>query len=489
MWKDLRMEDVHRVDGEKLIRKIQLEVLVEGLTQGKRWGCGFEFDYTNSESMYCRPTKFFDSGFATNLVIPQQAVTTPMAFLPPMSGLAAIEAKLEPGRINVLIGEGQTAQVLRNLCHDISVYKPELWTQIVGFIEMSFGARLDKPQHSKARGELTMTYSEGSISELDISAAGRGLQQTLLLLSYLYSNPNSVLLLDEPDAHLEIIRQREVYDLLKNVASETKSQIIAASHSEVVLTEAAQRDTVIAFLGKKPHKIDSHFSELRKALNTIRFVDYYQAEQKGWILYLEGATDLAILQRLARKLSHEAAEYLGNAFVYYTAETKVKPSKHFFGLRGAKKDVLGIAVYDNLARLPGIGDESQLVQLMWNRREIENYICSPSALKNYARSLADDNGELQGIYENAMIDAISDRVPHAALNNPDDKFWLTTKASDDFLDVLFPEFYAKADLPILLSKSNYYLLADFIDANEIDREVMEKLDEIARIAKKARPAV
>ena len=36
---------------------------------------------------------------------------------------------------------------------------------------------------------------------------------------------------------------------------EHDSQIVAASHSEVILNEAADRDVVIAFLGS-PHRID-----------------------------------------------------------------------------------------------------------------------------------------------------------------------------------------------------------------------------------------
>ena len=55
-----------------------------------------------------------------------------------------------------------------------------------------------------------MTYREQQV-RLDLSSAGRGLQQTLLLLAYMYSNPGAVLLLDEPDAHLEILRQRQIY--------------------------------------------------------------------------------------------------------------------------------------------------------------------------------------------------------------------------------------------------------------------------------------
>lgn len=92
--------------------------------------------------------------------------------------------------------------------------------------------------------------------ELDISSSGPGCQQVLLLLSHLLANPGAVLLLDEPDAHLEILRQRDVYHLLTTIAAETDSQVIAASHPEVVLQEAAERDVVVAFVGK-PHRMDT----------------------------------------------------------------------------------------------------------------------------------------------------------------------------------------------------------------------------------------
>ena len=61
----------------------------------------------------------------------------------------------------------------------------------------------------------------------------------------------------------------------------------------MVLNEAAERDTVIAFVGK-PHRIDDRGSQVLKALRDIGFEQYYQAEETGWVLYLENATDLAI---------------------------------------------------------------------------------------------------------------------------------------------------------------------------------------------------
>src|SRR6185436_13825932 len=99
-----------------------------------------------------------------------------------------------------------------------------------------------------------MAYRDSENCLLDISSAGRGLQQTLLLLTRLYANPKTVLLLDEPDAHLEVLRQRQIYQLLTEVAASQGSQIVAASHSEIVLNEAANRDIVVAFVGK-PHRI------------------------------------------------------------------------------------------------------------------------------------------------------------------------------------------------------------------------------------------
>ena len=133
-----------------------------------------------------------------------------------------------------------------------------------------------------------MAYEEQHSKPLDLSSSGRGLQQTLLLLAHLYANPRTVLLLDEPDAHLEILRQRQIYRLLTETAETQGSQIVTSSHSEVVLNETADRDVVVAFVGR-PHRVDDRGSQVLKALKEIGFDQYYQAEQTGWVLYLEGA--------------------------------------------------------------------------------------------------------------------------------------------------------------------------------------------------------
>lgn len=494
LWRNLHVRKVERSEetGERRqqTQNIRIDIIVEGVNGGSTWTCGLEFDYANQESFYCRPLRKQNGAQFERMEIPSAAATTRVVFLPPMSGLAAVEPKWEPGRINVLLGEGQTAQVLRNLCYQIYAEsnRQETWQTVVDYTQRLFGVKLLPPHYLVERGEITMAYEEPSGAQLDLSSAGRGLQQTLLLLAHLYANPGAVLLLDEPDAHLEILRQRQIYQLLTSIAQKQGSQIIAASHSEVVLNEAADRDIVIAFVGQ-PHRIDDRGTQVAKSLREIGFDHYYQAEQTGWVLYLEGSTDLAILRAFAELLEHPAATYLERPFVVYVGNTPNEVRKHFWGVREAKADLVGAAIFDRLGQpLPdGLGATG----LMWRRREIENYLCRPDVLLAYARhelradnlfDLAETDRRVEAMQ--AAINEVSTSLETLRNLTP----WSPdTKVTDDFLDPLFRRYFTKLELPNLLRKSDYHILARLMTKEQIDPEVSEKLDAILAVAQRAQP--
>jgi hypothetical protein len=96
LWKDLHVQDV------------RIEIVVEGVTGDRPWTCGLGFEYANEESLYCRPLE--------NTIAPPEAFTARVVFLPPMSGLADREFVKQPGEIDFLIGQGRTAEILRNVC-------------------------------------------------------------------------------------------------------------------------------------------------------------------------------------------------------------------------------------------------------------------------------------------------------------------------------------------------------------------------------------
>jgi len=482
LWRNKQVRQGRRVGGKTRTQNVLVEIYVEGVSEGKRWVCGMEFDYANEESFYCRPMR---TSHEKRMEVPSHLADLRLAYLPPMAGLASREDKLEMGSINARLGEGQTSQVLRNLCWQVLQSKDgEIkWKRIVDHMEKLFGVKLNEPRYVRERGEIVMDYSTHDGVKLDLSASGLGQLQTLLLLAYMSVYPGAVLLIDEPDAHLEILRQRQIYHVLAEQASETDSQIIIASHSEVILNEAAGRDTVIAFVGK-PHRIDDRGSQVLKALTHIGFEHYLQAEQKGWVLYLEGSTDLAILRAFANTLEHPSRKYLEDPFVHYVGNQPRSALDHFYGIREAKSDLQGVAIYDRLNREPP--EDPNLVQMMWSKREIENYLCQESTLLAWAEAQGKrELGDLGGAHWREMMKETIDEIAEALRKLGKDPWSPDIKASDEFLNPLFESFFRRLDLPNRMPKSNYHTLAPFVPREEIDPEVIEKLDIIASVAEKA----
>ena len=480
LWRNLKVRDP---------KNVRIDIIVEGITASKKWECGLEFDYANQESFYCRPlrTPEKDGKVPARMSVPEEAGDLSVAFLPPMSGLASNEIRLDPGAINVRIGEGRTAEVLRNLCYQVKE-DDQKWETLCNRIHSLFGVYLDEPKYIQERGEIAMDFHDESGISLDLSSSGRGLQQTLLLLAYIAAHPGSVLLLDEPDAHLEILRQRQIYQVLTELARKHDSQIVAASHSEVILNEAADRDVVIAFIGA-PHRIDDRGSQLLKSLRDFGFEQYYQAEQRGWVLYLEGSTDLAILQAFAEKLEHPVQDKLEAPYVHYVGNQPEKAREHFYGLREAKPDLVGFCLLDRI--IGELHRDPELREYAWKRREIENYIVSSKqVLIDWVLAEAADRtgGGLFSVPWVAKIEETITEIEGALVTLGKGSPWSSdTKVTDDFLDRLFETFFKKLELPNLMRKTNYHTLVQYVPAEQIDPEVTEVLDSILEVAEKAKP--
>lgn len=488
LWKNLLTHSGLKVSDNVNTGDIPIEITVEGSEMHGVWKNGFSFRYANEESFYCKPIEFSDNAFvksSQNRVSPSEIK---MVYLPPMSGLADREFIKQKGEIDFLIGQGQTSQVLRNLCLITWQEFPSQWELIVSHIKELFGITLLPPSIS-GQSEIFLNYLENNGTQLDISASGRGLHQTLFLLNHLCTNKNCILLLDEPDAHLEIIRQRQNFNLLTQIADQQQSQIIAASHSEVILNEAAVTGTVVAFIGN-PHTLNKQSSQLIKSLTSIGFDQYYLAETNGWVLYLEDASDLAILKTFAQVLQHPALPILESAFVHYiSTNVPSKAREHFFGLREAKNDLLGIAIFDRLDK--ELNGNEPLIEKMWEKREIENYFCQRNMLLRFAESISLDFKESTTInFRNKLAEQMHESVSEIenALKTIDKSspWGDDLKVSDEFLSPLFRLFSSKLNVPLVIRKNEYYKLIHFMKKDEISTEIIEKLDLIKNTAHKSK---
>ena len=248
---------------------------------------------------------------------------------------------------------------------------------------------------------------------------------------------------------------------------------------------------MIAFVGK-PHRIDTRAkSQVKKALESIRIADYYLAEQKGWMLYLEGSTDLAILRRLASRLDHPAKAILeGSVPVNYLGSNQPQEARsHFQGLREAKPDLVGLAVFDRLERELHTG--SALTEEMWSRREIENYLVTPESLTGFVNlGLSEDDLLDQVERQNRteiMQSCIAELVQALRVARRPDPWGPDIKVTDDFLDPLFENYYQRLGTPQQTYKRDYHGLADALPLEQIDPEVIRMLDAIVEVAQSAKP--
>ena len=471
LWRGLRTRGTSNV---------RIDIIVEGVSaNGKYWVCGLEFDYANPELFYCRPLRTTNKPDSDRMPIPSESFEKSVVFLPPMSGLSSSEVMLQPGAVNVLLGEGRTAEVIRNLCYEVFRRQGNLWDDIlVRQMKEVFGADILAPQYNRERGEITLRYKDAYMPnlELDLSSSGRGFQQTLLLTAYMLLHPNSVILFDEPDAHLEILRQREIYQSITETADHQKSQIVIATHSEVILNEAAGRHSVTAFVGT-PHRIDRS-SQVSKALSEIGFEHYMQANLTGWVLYLEGSTDLSILRAFARRLNHPVQKCLERPYVQYVGNQPMQARRHFWGLREACPDLLGYALFDRL-NLPDEGSHI-LAEHSWRRTEIENYFCTPEVLTRWSQA------EFP-LFQSFMAESVTEVETALRLLERDSPWEGNLKVSDEFLPPLFREYYGKAGTVVGMPKSDYHFLIEHIEPDEIDPEVIGVLDAILDVANKAKP--
>lgn len=478
LWRDQKVREGYREDGKTKTRNLLIEIILEGSEAGNSWRRGFEFEYVSEEYFYCRPLRSEPS----NGLLDLDKLARP-AFLPPLGGLALEEPLLLAGRVEVLLGSGRSGEVLRNLCYAVWEREDGGWEQVQQHMRSLFGAQLHAPTLVEAQGLIQLNYTpESGGTSLPITSAGLGMLQTLQLLVFLYWKPGAVLLLDEPDAHLEILRQRQTYQVLVDLARRKGSQVVCASHSEVVLNEAIQRDEVVAFVGK-PHKVSAS-TQVLKALRDYGFEHYVQAEQKGWVLYLEGSTDLSILQAWAKRLKHRATSALERPFVHYlNSNVPSQARMHFSAVREANVKLRGLALFDRLEREPQAEMEA-LREMAWSRREIENYFASEQVLEAFARGQAVDDlieaseSEARGVQMRESISEVSQ-----ALSTLGEDLWSPDrKASEQVLPQILQRYWTKAADHRRLAKGSYYTLIDYQDLSQIDPEVILVLDAIADTA-------
>lgn len=486
-------------------KNIEMVITVGVEYQGKVVALPMRFRNQGDELVYCTP----DPDVVGDLDLIRHAASIKVELLYPMSGLETEEPLLQPGRIDVLLGQGQTAQVLRNLCLMVLRGSTDDWQRITGLLKRLFNVTLTEPRET-ARGSIELHYRQPGVKEtLDVSSSGRGFQQMLLIFAYLYSHKGSVLMVDEPDAHLEILRQKQVYVLLRDIASENGSQVVMVTHSEVILDEALDNNLTLLLDGRADDL--ARKQDIRNSLKHFGAEHYVKARERGYVLYVEGGTDVDMLRALADRLNHPVAErwderinsfYVQNNYPdqHLDAELErveggfgVTPKDHFNGLRNLLPNLRGLAILDNDGHNRQSALDGPLKIAYWKRYEAENYFITPELLSEYARSHYPNNDLFAQQTQTAIDEVLSALILDQIFDGIEADFqeWkisppgaarIVWEAKTErrklsaFAETFFRQLADRLGGAMLLRKGELHQLIARVSSNSISAEVSEKLD-------------
>lgn len=466
--------------------------------------------HASDELVYCEPS----SETLANEVAFQAAASLDVSLLYPMSGISADEAVILPKRIAFLMGRGSTAEVLRNICLQVLEKTPGDWQEISTLMQRLFHVKLGKPQGNEKGGVDLAYVQDGTSGEMDLGLSGRGFQQMLLIFAHLYLHKGSVLLIDEPDAHLEILRQQQVYVLLRDIAHRNGCQVVMVTHSEVVLREALDTNLTL-ILGGQVENLATK-TNITNALKHFGAEHYVRARETGHVFYVEGSTDVDLLRAFADKLEHPVMTALDDGArlnVYYLLDnfpcSERSPSEelerveggygmsapeHYHALRSMIPDLRGLVIRDSDGKQCREANQSALEIRVWKRYEPENYFITPELLLLWADKQMPGEDlftqRRQSIIDELILEQVfegnaEDFANYQKLDASTRKTLWRAQTQNKKLSLFAEEFYRRlskeAGTRMLARKGDLHELVVLCDPADLNGEVREKLDAMQRL--------
>lgn len=420
LWTDTSTslrQDEAEIAGHRQGYPRTLSIEMQCRDAGGTWSLGFDFHYQSAEMVSVKPV-------AGHLDAVAQARQLNMVHVPAFSGIGVEETVLTRDYQDYLVGQGKPGDIVRNLLKEVFERDKARWESLVEDIRSTFAYELLPPEFD-GRPFIVCEYlkqipvggKRSGIPRLDIATAGSGFHQVLMLLAFLYARDGSVLLFDEPDAHLHVVLQDQIYTRLRGVAVERQSQLIVASHSEVIIDGTSPAN--ITSFYREPHALVANVErdQVREALKRLTSLDLLLADSADGFLYLEGETDFRLLRAWSKVLEHPTArwfkaDHFGLAWQDMRGRNPREARAHFFALKAMRPDILGLILLDGDNR--DIPDRelrgNDLQTHIWPRYEVESYLLHPEALKRFV--LARSGGDIFATADaTAGLSYLRDQLP------------------------------------------------------------------------------
>ncbi|MBA9028743.1 ATP-dependent nuclease [Peribacillus huizhouensis] len=322
-----------------------------------------------------------------------------ITLIPSFFTVVSDEERKSQARYNSLLKSGNYNQLFRNILFDLKSSKPKSFKKLSEMVEDIFGIKGLNVEFDEKKDEfINATYTiegiEGrNTKKLGVATLGMGTLQFIQVLAQVLLGQPSIILLDEPDAHLHSGLQIKIIQLLNDLSNTHKINFVIATHSKDIINNVKPTQ-VVSF---------NNFGKLEEVKETNQFINVLKTlgatteELIGInvgkrLVIVEGEDDVKSLNELCIKFGIDKLENFSLIkFIPLGGRDNVLKNQlfKFFTNINNMNDFKKIAIFDRDYRFieQQSNDAEKLRSkgfdvLAWSKKELENYFIEPVLVSN-----------------------------------------------------------------------------------------------------------
>lgn len=352
----------------------------------------------------------------------------PAVWVPSAVGIVRDEEYRTPARRTALINAGRHNEVLRNLLVELRATHEDRYELLQRILADRFGARLEDVAFDDVRDEYVRADMALGDTRHDLYSAGSGFVQIVQLLAFILAQSPSVVLLDEPDAHLHSSLQRAIVEILEEIGRAEGLQIVVATHSKEIINFIDPSRLIFVQPGQNsaaPMSSEVTPIAVLRSLGAIDNVDAFALVKNRRCLFVEGAGDVSILGRFAATLGLHL--FTGDDRVVVIPTGGADQFGHVQQLDVFEQlldgPIASVELRDRDARTAE--DRDHLMNAatrpltIFERDSIESYLLEPAVVARVIREVADERGREVNVSPDDIRQLLMDATDELKLSTVD----------------------------------------------------------------------
>lgn len=186
------------------------------------------------------------------------------AYSPGISGIPNQEEKRTEKLVKRSCSFGDSNVILRNVLDLLRTTDPQNIAEIEGWMSSIVGAIRIFVDHDPARDAVILARAEVNNHTVPLELLGTGYLQLIQIFAYILFLRPRILLLDEPDIHLNPRLQERLVPLLSEIAAQRNLKIMMTTHSPFIV-RGGTLDANVSWISDG-QIVSSDYSKIQKAL-------------------------------------------------------------------------------------------------------------------------------------------------------------------------------------------------------------------------------